>query len=67
MKFEGTMPFFECGCGQVALGGPNGTLVINGALHLECQACKTIYQFDCRLKQLKFKRADLESLTNEES
>lgn len=67
MKFQGTFPYFECACGKVALGGPDGTLVINGVMHLECQACKSIYQFDCRLKQIEAKREDLVKLPNEES
>lgn len=70
MKYRGSFPHFECTCGKVDLGGPNGTLIIDGAMHLECQACKRIYRFDCRLKEIEQKREDLihtPKLTNEES
>jgi hypothetical protein len=67
VKFSGTFPHFECQCGAVKLGGPHGTLVIDGAMHLECQECKRIYRFDCRLQEIKQRREDLDTLTNEES
>jgi len=56
MRFSGFFPKFECSCGELALGGQSGTLVIDGGLFLECQACKKIYKFDCRLQEQSFTR-----------
>jgi len=67
VKYQGSFPRFECKCGKLALGGPKGDLIIDGAMHLECQACKRLYRFDCRLTEIEQKRADLDTLTNEGS
>jgi hypothetical protein len=67
MKFEGHLPCFECACGEIALGGPKGTLVIDGQLFAECQKCEAIYKFDCRLQQQSFKRGDLIPQNQEQS